>query len=77
MKNLTDEVLQWSAAFGIIAGHGLNALGPDTYPYNIVAFTLGTVLFLTWALRNSNRPQVMVNVVRLAISLVGLYKAAF
>ncbi len=71
----TDEVLQWAGAVAIVAGHVLNAIGPSVYPYNIIVFAVGTVLFLTWAVRVRNKPQAMVNVVSLAIGLVGLYKA--
>ena len=70
-----DEALQWAGAVAIVAGHVLNAIGPSVYPYNIVTFAVGTVLFLTWAVRVRNKPQAMVNVVSLAIGLVGLYKA--
>jgi hypothetical protein len=45
------------------------------YPYNIAVFAVGTVAFLTWAYRVRNVPQAVVNVVALAIGLVGLYKA--
>lgn len=72
----TDEILQWAGAVAIVAGHILNALGPSWYPYNIIVFAVGTVLFLTWAVRVRNRPQAMVNVVSLAIGIVGLFKAA-
>lgn len=71
----TDEVLQWVGAVAIVAGHVLNAIGPSVYPYNIIVFAIGTVAFLTWALRVRNRPQAVVNLVSLAIGLVGLYKA--
>ena len=71
----TDEVLQWSGAAAIIAGHVLNAMGPSMYPYNIIVFAVGTVAFLTWAVRVRNKPQAVVNLVSLAIGLVGLYKA--
>jgi hypothetical protein len=70
-----DEILQWSGAVFIIAGHSLNAVGPEAYPYNIVAFFAGTVLFLGWSLRVRNRPQLLVNVVALTIGATGLYKA--
>ena len=70
-----DEALQWSGAVAIIAGHVLNAVGPEVYPYNIIVFAVGTVLFLAWAIRLRNRPQAVVNVVSLAIGLAGLYKA--
>jgi hypothetical membrane protein len=70
-----NEVLQWVGAVAIIAGHVLNAVGPSVYPYNILVFAVGTILFLVWAVRVRNRPQAMVNVVSLAIGLVGLFKA--
>ena len=70
-----DDTLQWTGAVAIIAGHVLNAMGPSMYPYNIIVFAVGTVAFLTWAVRVHNKPQAVVNLVSLAIGLVGLYKA--
>jgi hypothetical protein len=70
-----DEVLQWTGAVAIIAGHVLNAVGPSMYPYNIAVFAVGTVAFLAWAIRVANKPQAVVNIVALAIGLVGLYNA--
>jgi len=70
-----DDTLQWIGAIAIIAGHVLNAIGPAVYPYNIAVFAVGTVAFLAWALRVANKPQAVVNVVALAIGLVGLYNA--
>jgi hypothetical protein len=72
---LVDEVLQWVGAVLIVAGHALNAIGPEVYPYNIAVFALGTVMFLAWAYRVGNKPQMAVNVISIAIGLVGLYKA--
>ena len=74
MKIEFDEVLQWAGAVLIIAGHTLNAIGPTMYPYNIVVFDVGTVAFLTWAVRAKNRPQIAVNLVSIAIGIVGLLK---
>ncbi len=70
-----DDALQWTGAVAIIAGHVLNAIGPAVYPYNIAVFAVGTVAFLAWAVRVRNRPQAVVNIVSLAIGLVGLYNA--
>ena len=78
MKNsneLVNEVLQWTGAVAIIAGHVLNALGPSAYPWNILAFVVGTVAFLAWTVRVANKPQMLVNVVALALGIVGLYRA--
>lgn len=75
MKIDFDEVLQWAGAILIIAGHSLNAVGPTMYPYNIVVFALGTLAFLMWAVRVGNKPQMAVNIVSIAIGIVGLISA--
>jgi hypothetical protein len=75
MKLEINEILQWSGAVFIIAGHSLNAVGPEAYPYNILAFFVGTVLFMTWSIRVANKPQLLVNIVALVIGLTGLVKA--
>jgi hypothetical protein len=74
-KRTIDETLQWTGAVAIIAMHVLNAMGPEAYPYNIIAAFVGTVAFLAWTVRVRNLPQFTVNVIALAIGLVGLYKA--
>ena len=75
MKLEINDILQWTGAVFIIAGHSLNAVGPAVYPYNILAFFVGTVLFMAWAIRVANKPQLLVNIVALAIGLTGLVKA--
>jgi hypothetical protein len=75
MKLEINEILQWTGAVFIIAGHSLNAMGPAVYPYNIIAFFLGTILFMSWSVRVANKPQLLVNIVALAIGLTGLAKA--
>jgi hypothetical protein len=75
MKLELNDILQWAGAVLIIAGHSLNAVGPAVYPYNILAFLLGTVMFLAWAVRVANKPQITVNVVSVAIGAVGMIKA--
>ena len=73
--NKTNDILQWIGAVALVLGHILNAVGPAAYPYNIFVFAVGTVLFLTWAVRVANKPQMMVNAISLAIGIVGLFKA--
>ncbi len=70
-----NDKLQWIGAVFIIAGHSLNAVGPSVYPWNIIAFFIGTVFFLIWCLRVQNRPQLLVNVVALSIGATGLFRA--
>ena len=68
----SNEVLQWFGALFIIAGHVLNAIGLDGW--NILAFTVGTIAFLTWTIRVSNHPQMTVNTVALVICALGLWR---
>lgn len=72
-----NEVLQWTGAFFITAGHVLNTLGSAYHrdTWNIAAFAVGTFLFLVWTIRVENKPQMAVNVAALATMAVGLYKA--
>ena len=77
MKNsnvIRNEVLQWTGALFIIAGHFLNRL-PELHPWNIVAFTAGTVMFLAWSLCVANKPQMLVNVVAITLCVDGLLRA--
>lgn len=77
MNSKINEALQWTGALFIIIGHICNAIGPVLYPYNIVAFTLGTVFFLSWTLRVKNKPQMIVNVVAITTCGMGLANAYF
>jgi hypothetical protein len=75
LKFDVNESLQWAGAVGVIAGHSLNAIGPEVHPYNIIAFFFGTLFFLIWTLRVYNKPQLLVNVVALLIGITGLARA--
>ncbi len=75
MKLDVNEILQWAGAVFIVAGHSLNAIGPEAYPYNILTFFIGTILFLAWTIRVANKPQMFVNLVSVAIGFSGLVKA--
>jgi hypothetical protein len=70
-----DDVLQWAGCLFLVGGHTLNAVGPVAYPWNIVAFTLGTLMFLIWSVRQRNAPQMTVNVVSITLCGVGLLQA--
>ena len=73
----TDNLLQWTGAVAIICGHVLNTVGSAYHRdlWNIIAFALGTVAFLIWSIRVSNKPQMMVNVVAMTTCIVGLLRA--
>jgi hypothetical protein len=75
MHERTVEGVQWVGAASITAMHVLNAIGPDTYPYNMISASIGTVCFMLWSYNVKNRPQSIVNIVALIVCVFGLYKA--
>jgi hypothetical protein len=69
-----NDILQWVGAVFIIAGHTLNSVGPAAYPWNILAFLLGTIVFFIWTIRVGNKPQMLVNIVALLLGTVGIIR---
>jgi hypothetical protein len=67
-----DALLQWSATFFILAGHMLTSAGPSTWPYNVFAFFVGTILFLCWAIRVKILAQIVVNAASIVITGAGV-----
>ena len=77
-KEKVNEIIQWSGALFIILMHVMNSAleyGYNLRPYNLVAAALGTICFMLWSFRVANKPQLLVNVVAMAICALGLYKA--
>ena len=72
-----NDVLQWTGAPLVVAGHSLNAIGPSVYPWNIIVFFFGTACFFAWSIRTRNKPQTLVNCISLLIGLSGIFKAFF
>ena len=77
MKLETNDILQWTGAPLVIAGHTLNAIGPSVYPWNIVVFFIGTACFLSWSIRTHNKPQTLVNFISISSGSFGIFKAFF
>lgn len=77
MKFKANDILQWTGAPLVIAGHTLNAIGPTMYPWNIVVFFFGTSCFLAWSIRTRNKPQGLVNLISLSIGISGIINAFF
>jgi hypothetical protein len=75
MRERIIEGIQWAGAASITAMHILNAIGPATYPYNIISASAGTVCFMLWSYYAKNKPQFIVNIVALIVCGIGLYKA--
>lgn len=76
MTKRIDDSLQWFGAIFIMVGHLLNTLGVKYHNdvWNITAFAIGTLAFLVWTIRVTNKPQMTVNIVALIFMGAGLIK---
>ena len=70
-----NNAIQWAGTVCLLAMYVLMSFFPHLHPYNIVAGVAGGALYLVWTLRVRNTPQLIVNLVAIAIGLAGLYKA--
>ena len=68
-----NNAIQWAGTACFLCMYALMSL--NMYPWNIVAGVLGGGCYLIWSIRVRNVPQLVTNVVSIAICGVGLLKA--
>lgn len=74
MRLQLNDWLQWTGTVCLLTMYTLMSFYPHLHPWNIVAGVCGGVCFLTWTIRVANKPQMIVNVVAIAIGAAGLLK---
>jgi uncharacterized protein with PQ loop repeat len=74
MKRELNFYLQWSATVITILGAVFTSM--NIYPANVIAFNLGSVLWLIYAIRVKVSSLVAVNAGLLLIYVAGLIRAA-
>jgi hypothetical protein len=72
---MLNNILQWAGTTALLCMYILMSFYPHLHPWNIVCGVLGGLLYLAWCIRVRNSPQLVVNLVAIAIGLAGLYKA--
>jgi hypothetical protein len=72
---MLNNTLQWAGTACLLTMYVLMSFYPHLHPWNIVCGVLGGLLYLAWCIRVRNSPQLVVNLVAIAIGLAGLYKA--
>lgn len=70
-----NEVLQWAGTICFMTMYTVMSFFQELHTVQLIAGCMGGALFLVWSIRVANRQQTIVNVVGVAITLVGLYKA--
>lgn len=68
-----NDFLKWTATAITILGAVLTSL--NIYPLNVIAFNLGSVLWLIFAIRIKENSLVVVNAGMLLVYVFGLLKA--
>jgi hypothetical protein len=68
-----NDFLKWSATTVTILGAVLTSL--NIYPLNVIAFNLGSILWLIFAVRIKENSLVVVNSGLLLVYLFGILKA--
>jgi hypothetical protein len=72
---MLNEILQWAGTACFMTMYTVMSFFPEYHTVQLAAGCLGGALFLVWSLRVANKQQTIVNVVGVAITLVGLFKA--
>ena len=72
-RDSINNWLQWTATVLTVIGALCTAL--NMYPQNVVAFNVGSALWLAYALRVKAKPLIVVNVCMLLIYFGGILKA--
>ncbi len=77
MNKITDQtlnnILKWVATTITLVGAVLTSL--NIYPLNVIAFNLGSVLWLIFAIRIKEPSLIVVNTGLLLVYVAGLAKA--
>ncbi len=76
MKKLnTNDILQWAGTVCFMVMYTVMSFYKELHIVQLAAGCLGGALFLVWSIRVANKQQAIVNVVGVAITLIGLYKS--
>jgi hypothetical protein len=67
-----NDAIQWAGTACFMVMYTLMSM--NMYPWNILAGFFGGALYMVWSVRVANKPQMVTNVVGIAICALGLYK---
>jgi len=67
-----NDAIQWAGTACFMAMYTLMSL--NMFPWNILAGLLGGSFYMLWSVRVANKPQMLTNLVGIAICIVGLFK---
>jgi hypothetical protein len=71
-QSKTDDIIQWIATIFTIAGATASSL--DQFPFNIILFNIGSILWIISAIRIKNIQIIIVNSGLLLIYVIGFFR---
>jgi hypothetical protein len=69
-----NELIQWTGTAFVLSMYAVMNLAPEHTVYIQLFGLLGAISFFTWTVRVKNRPQMLINVVAIALCVTGLIK---
>jgi len=69
-----NNIIQWTGTVFVLLMYLVMNYFPELTPWNIVFGLLGALAYFTWTLRVRNYPQMLINVVAIALCSGGLIK---
>ena len=73
MEQNLNSIIKWTATFITILGAVFTSM--NIYPANVIAFNVGSVLWLIFAVRIKEKSLIVVNLGLLLVYVFGLLKA--
>ena len=73
MKTAND-IIQWAGTVFVLAMYTVMNFFPELAPWNILFGLLGAVCYFAWTVRVRNWPQMLINVVAIALCTGGLIR---
>jgi len=72
-----NDVLQWAGTVCLLTMYVLMNFYRELHPWDSVAGAGGGLCYLIWTIRVANRPQSLVNLAGITVSLAGIYTSWF
>jgi len=69
-----NELIQWMGTAFVLSMYAVMNLAPEHTVYIQLFGLLGAASFFVWTIRVNNRPQMLINVVAIALCVTGLFR---
>ena len=72
--NKANDIIQWVGTLFVLLMYTVMNFFPEFTPWNIAFGLLGALSYFLWTVRVRNYPQMLINVVAIALCTGGLFR---